>query len=172
MSQADDLRKLEALRAAGSLSDKQFRQATDKLFSRPDDTSESWLAARYYAARFAWVNLNVAVWVLIAVCCWNIHTLTQMSPRELRDTPTSHLNPSFVIPGFEIMLWLWFYRGERKGARLMAGIEGAMLTLAYGIAPLLMADVYQHPVNWPVYSLGLYIALSHLGYAILGQEDS
>jgi L-asparagine transporter-like permease len=127
---------------------------------------------RDFLARLAWMNLCLSVWVFMALCFSKIVRISHMPPDEFRFMPTKPYFAPFSALGIEIILWILLFRRENRGARLMAGVWGFWLVISVGIVPLLMADVYQWKINVPLYALSVYAALSHIGYAFLGDEDS
>ena len=74
------------------------------------------------------------------------------------------------IGAIELIFWYRPFRSRETGARLIAGLIGAGLLVQPVLLSPILADVLQAPVSWPVWCFFVYVALSHLAYALFGRD--
>jgi len=122
---------------------------------------------------FIWRNFVVSVWLLIFYMVFRLgHHLLQYE--DLQDVYGPFLGRVIgwpaAIGAMETMLWFKPFRDRQNGARIMAGFMGIALLLQSTLVTLLIADMYDFPVNWWNWGILLYVALSHIAFALFGRD--
>lgn len=76
----------------------------------------------------------------------------------------------FILAAVEVLLWVVVFSPRRPGARFVAALVG-VLVMAHPVGTtLIIGHVNKEPVNTVLVVLYVYIGVSHLAWALLGQE--
>lgn len=113
-------------------------------------------------------NFIVSVWFLIGYCVVFAGLLmgrTEWLQAMYGPFSARVMLWPLAIATIELVLWFVVFRDRRHGDRLMAGFVGLMLLLQPILVNLLVADLYDRPVNWFRWWFFVYVAVSHLAYA-------
>lgn len=74
-----------------------------------------------------------------------------------------------IIAGLQLIIWIFMYSEERADSRIWAGVMGFNLLVLVGVN-LIVAGLTGLRVSEPDLVLLLYVAASHLAFAIVGRR--
>ena len=124
--------------------------------------------------RWVWINFVASVWILIVYCL--LHALLLFGESDAIRAAYGPFSAKVLLWPIAViviegLLWFQVFRYRRDGARIMAGMMGLMLILQPVLVNVLVADLYDRPVDWFRWSVMLYVGLSHLGFAVFGRRS-
>lgn len=119
-----------------------------------------------------WRNFVISVWVLIGFCA--VNTVQILGQAEAVHAAYGPFGARVILwpialGAIELMLWFRPFRHGQSGARLMAGFMGLVLLLRPILVALIVSDLYDRDVNWLSWWIYMYVAVSHLGFAVGGK---